>query len=74
MRRAISFVAIALFSLVITVGCGGVKEKAPDESLVPVIDQEELNRQIQEGMKKGGQSESFPGAGGAAPAGGGDTK
>ena len=71
MRRFIS-AAVMLSALVLTVGCGGVKEVAPDESLVPEVDQAEIERQIQEGMKMGGQTEEFTPGGGAAT--GGDTK
>ena len=60
MKRAIS-ATVMLFALVLTVGCGGVKEKAPDASLVPEVDQAEIQRNIEAGMKMGGQNENFGG-------------
>jgi len=59
-KRFIS-AAVVLLAIVSTVGCGGVSEKAPDESLVPEVDQAEIQRNIEEGMKKGGQNENFGG-------------
>ncbi len=58
MKRIIS-ASVVLLGLALTVGCGGVKEKAPDESLVPEVDQAEIQRQIEEGMKKGGNTEEY---------------
>lgn len=52
MTRCAMLFAIALTSL-LGVGCGGVNE-TPDATQVKEVSPEEIQRQIQEGMKKSG--------------------
>lgn len=43
-----------LLALGLTVGCGGGAEIKPDASKTPQVDQAEVQKQIDEGMKQGG--------------------
>jgi len=43
-----------LFSLMLTVGCGGVSEVKPDAAKTPEVNEADVQKQIQEGMKMGG--------------------
>jgi hypothetical protein len=72
-KRIISL-AVMLLAFVMTAGCGGSAEVTPDESLVPTVDQAEIDAEIRRGMEIGGATdtgETFLGSGGDT--GGGDT-
>jgi len=66
MARCAMLFAIAL-TLTLCVGCGGVDE-TPDATQVPQVSQEEIQKNIQEGMKKGGAKQPTYQSGTAAPA------
>lgn len=53
MKRC-GLIAGMLFSLMLTVGCGGVSEVKPDAAKTPEVNEADVQKQIQEGMKMGG--------------------
>jgi len=49
-----TFVFGMLLALALTLGCGGVKEVTPEGPTGPAVNEAEVQKQIEEGMKKGG--------------------